>query len=119
MESHKVLIIDDEKGFCSLLEEFLSEEGYSVDFAYDGEEGIKKTKTFAPDIILLDYRMPNMDGIQVIKKVREFCSTPIICVSAVASKEVIDECIRFGANRYLFKPIDLDDMLAGIESALK
>jgi two-component system, NtrC family, response regulator AtoC len=118
-KSHKILIIDDEKEICSLLTEYFTEDGYTVEVAYDGEDGIAKVKTFEPDIIILDHRMPIMDGAAVISKVREFSSTPIICVSAVTNKETIDECLKLGATEYMFKPIDLEELDRAIESALK
>ena len=70
-KSHKILIIDDEKEICSLLTEYFTEDGYTVEVAYDGEGGIAKVKSFEPDIIILDHRMPIMDGATVISKVRE------------------------------------------------
>jgi two-component system, NtrC family, response regulator AtoC len=118
-KSHKILIIDDEKEICSLLTEYFTEDGYTVEVAYDGEGGIAKVKSFEPDIIILDHRMPIMDGAAVISKVREFSSTPIICVSAVTNKETIDECLKLGATEYMFKPIDLEELDRAIESALK
>ena len=118
-KSHKILIVDDEKEICSLLTEYFTEDGYTVEVAYDGQDGIAKVKTFEPDIIILDHRMPIMDGAAVISKVREFSSTPIICVSAVTNKETIDECLKLGATEYMFKPIDLEELDRAIESALK
>ncbi len=99
--------------------EYFTEDGYTVEVAYDGEGGIAKVKSFEPDIIILDHRMPIMDGAAVISKVREFSSTPIICVSAVTNKETIDECLKLGATEYMFKPIDLEKLDRAIESALK
>jgi two-component system response regulator VicR len=119
MKETKILVIDDEKELCSLLTEYLSEEGYVVAVAYDGEDGIAKTKSFKPDIIILDHRMPVMDGAGVIKKVREFCSTPIVCVSAITNQETIDECLRLGATEYMLKPIDLEQLHLTIKSSLE
>ena len=95
---HKILIIDDEKEICSLLTKYFTEDGYSVEVAYDGKEGITKVQSFEPDIIILDHRMPIMDGSQVISTVREFSSTPIICVSAITNRETVDECLKLGAS---------------------
>ncbi len=92
-KAKRILIIDDEKELCSLLMEYFTEDGCSVEVSYDGEDGIAKVKSFGPDIIILDHRMPIMDGATVISKVRKFSATPIICVSAVTNKETIDECL--------------------------
>ena len=80
---------------------------------------IEKAKTFNPDIILLDHRMPVMDGANVIKAIREFSSIPIICISAVSNKAVIDECLALGATEYMFKPLDLEDLTRTIDSVLQ
>lgn len=114
----KILIIDDEKELCALLDEYFSEEGYLIDSAHDGQSGVEKVKTFKPDIILLDYRMPGWDGSKVLKMVREFSSSPIICVSAVTDQETIDECLRLGAISYMLKPINLDELSQAIRSKL-
>ena len=119
MKKLKILIIDDEKELCSLLTEYFTEDGYTVEVAYDGEDGIAKVKTFEPGIIILDHRMPIMGGSQVISKVREFCSIPIICVSGITDQEIIDECLRLGATEYRVKPINLEELDRAIESALK
>jgi len=118
-EPKRVLIIDDEKEICSLLTECFTEGGYAVEVAYDGEDGIVKAKSFGPDIIILDHRMPTMGGSQVIRMVREFCDTPIICVSAINDQSAIDECLKLGASEYMFKPINLEELERAIESALK
>ena len=118
-ESKRILIIDDEKEICSLSMEYFTEDGYTVEVAYDGEDGIAKVKSFEPDIIILDHRMPIMSGATVISKVREFSSTPIICVSAITNQATIDESMRLGANEYIFKPINLEELDRAIESALK
>jgi len=114
----KILIIDDEKEICSLLAEYFMEDGYTMEMAYDGEDGIAKVKSFEPDIIILDYRMPLMGGAAVIEEVREFSTTPIICVSAITNKETIDECLKLGANEYMFKPIILEDLMAKVQACI-
>jgi len=119
MNKSKILIIDDEKELCSLLKEFYTEKGYSVDCSHDGQDGIVMVKKFEPDVILLDHRMPVMDGTEVLKKVSEFSSAPIICVSAVTDQKTVDECLNLGAHSYMFKPINLDDLDQAIQSALE
>ncbi|MZH02733.1 MAG: response regulator [Nitrospinae bacterium] len=114
----KILIIDDEKELCSLLREYFSGEGYVVEVTYDGDSGITKAKSFEPDIIILDYRMPVTGGAQVIKAVRKSFSTPIICVSAVSSKKTVDECLQLGATKYIHKPIILEDLMDQVQNCL-
>ncbi len=118
-KGHKILVIDDEKEFCSLLQEFFEGEGYAVEVSYDGEAGLEKARSFKPDIILLDIRMPHMNGTEALKKIKEFCSALVICVSAITNSEMVKECLNNGATAYIFKPIDLNDLKLEIESALK
>ena len=118
MPKAKILIIDDEKQFCCLLEEFLSEEGFTVECAYDGQEGIEKAKTFIPDLILLDHRMPTMGGLEAIKIIKQFSTARIYCVSAITDNATIDESFRLGVDEYICKPVDLDDLLTKIQSGL-
>jgi DNA-binding response OmpR family regulator len=115
----KILVIDDEKEFCALLQEFFEDEGYSVEVSYDGEAGLEKARSFEPDIILLDIRMPHMNGIEALKKIKGFFSAPVICVSAITNSETVKECLNNGATAYIFKPIDLDDLKLETEAALK
>ena len=119
IESKRILVIDDEKEFCFLLAEYFTEKGYSVGLAYDGEDGIAKTKSFEPDIIILDMRMPVIDGPQVINQVRKFCNALIICVSAIKAQETIDECLKLGASEYIFIPINLEELERATESTFK
>ena len=115
-ENHpnRILIIDDEKELCSILNEYLTEEGYIVDYSHDGQTGIEMIKSKQPDIIILDHRMPGWDGSLVLKKVREFSSVPILCVSAISDQKIVDDCLSLGANAYICKPVKLDDLLQTI-----
>ena len=117
-QATKILIIDDEKEICSLFKEFFMEEGCAVEVSYDGEDGIAKVKSFEPNIIIVDHRMPIMDGSQVIRTVRESFSTPIICVSAFTNQDSIDECLKLGANDYLAKPIILEDLMDKVQACI-
>jgi DNA-binding response OmpR family regulator len=118
-EAKKILVIDDEKELCSLLKEYFTGEGYAVECAHDGSEGIVKIQSFRPDIIILDHRMPVMDGATMLKKSRAICSAPIICISAIESKETLVEYLRLGVKKYLTKPIDLEELDQTIASTLK
>ena len=117
-QATKILIIDDEKELCSLLTNFFAEEGYVVEVSYDGEDGIAKAKSFEPDIIILDQRMPILGGSQVIKAVSKSFSTPIVCVSAFTDQATVDECLELGATKYLFKPIILEDLMVNVQACI-
>ncbi len=115
---HKILIVDDEKEFCSLLVEFFEGVGYAADVAYNGEEGIKKTRSFEPDVVLLDVRMAKMDGFEALIRIKECCKKPVIMLSAIADLAVVQKCLEEGAHSYITKPIDMEALKAKIEEVL-
>jgi CheY-like chemotaxis protein len=119
MKKAKILIIDDENEFCSLLKEYFEAEGYTVSCSNEGLEGVEKLKSFDPSIILLDMRMPGMNGNEALKKIKELTPSPVLCVSAVIDNKVVKECLQNGAYAYVFKPINLEELSQTIESALK
>lgn len=119
MTQHKILVIDDEKEFCSLLKKYFEGDGYVVHFSYDGEDGLKQVKSFDPSIILLDIRMPGMGGLAALKKIRELTFAPVLCVSALADNELVAECLENGAFAYILKPVDLMGLNESIQTALK
>ena len=107
--NYRILIIDDEVEVCTLLKDFLKLEGYEVDFATRAREGIEKFKKYRPAIVLLDVRMPEMDGIEAMKEIRKIdkeCG--IILATAIVDQKVVDEAIRMGATDYIVKPFDLE-----------
>ncbi|MFT4579579.1 MAG: DNA-binding response OmpR family regulator [Nitrospinales bacterium] len=118
-EAKKILVIDDEKELCSLLKEFFLGEGYAVECAHDGSEGIVKIQTFNPDIIILDHRMPVMDGPTMLKQAKAICSAPVICISALESKDTPIEYLRLGVKKFLTKPLDLEELSQAIVSTLE
>jgi len=118
-EAKKILLIDDEKELCSLLREFFTGEGYAMECAHDGVEGIIKIQSFNPDVIILDHRMPVMDGTTMLKKTMEICSAPVICISALESKDTLIEYLRLGVKNYLAKPLDLVELHQIITSTLE
>ncbi|PIR01334.1 MAG: hypothetical protein COV66_02650 [Nitrospinae bacterium CG11_big_fil_rev_8_21_14_0_20_45_15] len=115
----KLLIIDDEKEYCSLMEDFFSEEGFSVEMANSGVEGLSKVETFQPDVILLDKKMPMMGGVECLKRISAITSSPVIIVSGALDIKGRDECLDLGAYAFITKPINLDEVLGKVNSALK
>ena len=105
----KILVIDDEQVVCDVLKKFLTKKGYKASTALSGEEGIKKIKEEKPHIVLLDIRMPGMDGIETLKKIREIDKNiGIIMVTAVKENEVGRKCMELGAYDYIIKPFSID-----------
>ncbi|MEK6479649.1 sigma-54 dependent transcriptional regulator [Catalinimonas sp. 4WD22] len=115
----KILIIDDEKAIRGSLKEILEYEKYSVDEAEDGEEGLKKLNREQYDIVLLDIKMPNMDGIEVLQKAIDAgSSAQFIMISAHGSIETAVEATKIGAYDFIEKPPDLNRLLVTIKNAL-
>jgi DNA-binding response OmpR family regulator len=104
----RVLVVDDEPDAVELLREFLAAKGYEVTTASDGEEALLKVKQDRPHLILLDVRMPRMNGMEVLKRVREIDrEVGVIMVTAVNEEETGRQALRMGAFDYITKPLDL------------
>lgn len=119
MAQNKILVVDDDKNICELLRLYLEKEGYDVILAFDGKEGIDKFRSQNPDLILLDVMMPNIDGWQVCRKIRETSDCPIIMLTA--KSETIDKVLglELGADDYVVKPFDAKEVVARIKAILR
>src|SRR6201990_1379092 len=114
-----ILIIDDEKAIRKTLSEILSYEGYKIDEARDGEEGLKKVKEKEYDVILCDIKMPKLDGIEFLEKTKETSpDIPIIMISGHGTIETAVEAVKKGAYDYISKPPDLNRLLITIRNAM-
>ncbi|HBZ33531.1 MAG TPA: response regulator, partial [Bacteroidales bacterium] len=115
----KILIIDDERSIRSTLEDILSFEKYKVDLAADGREGIDKFVTGKYDLVLCDIKMPEMDGMEVLKRIAQSDKDiPIVMISGHADIKSAVECIKYGAFDFIEKPIDLNRLLITVKNAL-
>lgn len=114
-----ILIIDDDKELTELLDEFLSEHKYKTQIYHNPLYAIKALEKQAPDLILLDIMMPEMDGFQVLRKIRETLDLPVIMLTAKG--EVSDKVVglELGADDYLAKPFEPRELLARIQSILR
>jgi two-component system nitrogen regulation response regulator NtrX len=114
-----ILIVDDEKAIRKTLSEILSYEGYKIDEAGDGEEGIRKFRDKEYDVILCDIKMPKMDGIEFLDKAKELNpDIPIIMISGHGTIETAVEAVKKGAYDFISKPPDLNRMLITIRNAM-
>lgn len=113
-----ILIIDDEKDLVKLLEKKIKENGHEVLVAFDGEEGIEKSK-LNPDLILLNIMMPKIDGFEVCQKIRDNVVCPIIFLSARQSETDKISGFNLGGDDYITKPFGLRELLAKIEANLR
>ena len=114
-----ILIIDDDKELTELLDEFLSGHKYKTVVFHSPLDGLKYLKTSIPDMILLDIMMPDMDGFQVLRKIRETLDLPVIMLTAKG--EVSDKVVglELGADDYLAKPFEPRELLARMQSILR
>ena len=115
-----ILIIDDEKAIRKTLSEILSFEGYKIDEAADGEEGLKRFKDKSYDVVLCDIKMPKLDGIEFLQKAGETSpDVPIIMISGHGNIETAVEAVKKGAYDFISKPPDLNRLLITIRNAME
>lgn len=113
----KILVVDDEVKMCFTLTKLFELCHYPVAVAHNGLEALDKIDSFQPNCILLDIRMPKMNGVDVLKKVRqEHPEIVVIMTTAVVSEESREECLKAGAADYLIKPIDFKSLLETIKN---
>ena len=114
-----ILIIDDEKAIRKTLSEILSYEGYKIEEAGDGEEGLRRFRDKTFDVVLCDIKMPKLDGIEFLDKVRELNpDVPVIMISGHGTIETAVEAVKKGAYDYIAKPPDLNRLLITIRNAM-
>jgi len=104
----RILVVDDEPEVCSMLEKFLTKKGHEVYAALNGEEALSVVKQERPHVILLDIKMPKMDGMECLKHIREIDKEAgVIMITAVKQEEIGREAMKLGAFDYITKPLSL------------
>jgi len=118
MAKYKILVVDDEQGIVTMLKDYFEFHGYLVYTAMSGAEALKEINS-KPDIILLDINMPEMNGLTLCQKIREFVTCPILFLTARV--ESVDKINGFqaGADDYIIKPFDLDELGARVAAHLR
>ena len=110
---YKILLVDDEPDILEFLSYNLKKEGYNVFTANNGKEAVTVAKKETPHLIILDVMMPDMDGFETIRRIREmeqFTSLPIIALTAKAMKGDREKCMQSGASDYIAKPVDVEQL---------
>jgi DNA-binding NtrC family response regulator len=103
-----ILIVDDEKDFCTVLSDSLSQDRYRVVTAFNGKTALQIAKKEKPDLMLLDIKMPGMDGVEVLRKVKKMKKEiAVIMFTAYGTLETAREAMKLGAYDYVTKPVDL------------
>jgi len=120
MEKARILVAEDEKTQRDLLEGFLKREGFSVDAAANGREALQKLQGNLFDIVLIDYKMPELDGLQTLKEIRKrYVDLPVVMMTAYGTVETAVASMKEGAFDYLTKPIDLEELLIKLQKLME
>jgi two-component system KDP operon response regulator KdpE len=114
-----VLIVDDEPAILRLLEITLRSQGYTVIAAKNGADALAQAATARPDLVVLDLGLPDAEGIDVLRRIREWSSVPVIILSARSGEEEIVRCLDAGADDYLVKPFRAAELAARVRAALR
>ncbi|MCL7452203.1 MAG: response regulator transcription factor [Anaerolineae bacterium] len=115
----KLLVVDDSLDTTLVLKRVLQQEGYEVEVAQNGAEGLRLAFDFRPDLILLDVMMPGMDGWTMLNRLREFTDVPVVMLTAVGGEESLVHGLDSGADDYLTKPFSMHELKARIRAVLR
>ena len=119
MDKPRILIVDDDENIAELISLYLNKECFDTEIAGDGETALTLVESYDPDLILLDIMLPGMDGYEVCQQIRRTKETPIIMLSAKG--EVFDKVLglKMGADDYIIKPFDSNEMVARVRAVLR
>ncbi len=115
----RILIVEDEPDLLRSLAQALREEGYAVDTAPDGEEGFYKAKSYDYDAVILDVMLPKLDGWEILKRLRKIKKTPVIMLTARDQTRDRVKGLDTGADDYVVKPFDLDEIFARLRAIIR
>ncbi|WP_345894771.1 response regulator transcription factor [Natroniella sulfidigena] len=115
----KILVVDDDQNLCRLMEVYLSKEDYQIAIANQGEEALDKFYEFNPHLVVLDIMLPKLDGWEVCQKIREKSDVPIIMLTAKGEKQDKIKGLDLGADDYVTKPFDPDELVARVKANLR
>lgn len=119
MKTTTVLVVDDERRYRELLEMNLSRRGYRVLQAADGLSALNQVELEAPDLVMLDLMLPDMDGYEVCRRIREYSNVPIIMLTAKAEPTQKVQGLAIGADDYVTKPFSAEELLARVDAVLR
>ncbi len=116
----RILVIDDDENILELLGEFLADSGYDVSTADSGEAALEQIKSVTPDVALVDYKMPGMDGLETIRRIGEISSdTVTIIMTGFPTLDSSIMAIKLGASDYILKPFKLREVSLSLQKAVK
>ncbi|HSF52928.1 MAG TPA: sigma-54 dependent transcriptional regulator [Algoriphagus sp.] len=118
--SNRILVIDDDQDLCRVLSNFLKKSSYEVDVAYKAEEGLKLLRSSSYDLVLCDYKLPDMTGVEVLQKIKVFSSeVAVIMITGYSDVRTAVETFRYGANDYVTKPLYPDELLVTVRETIQ
>ena len=116
----RILIIDDDPAFCTLLRNFLNKQGFETEETYSAKEGIREVYEESYDIVLIDYRLPDMDGLELLKNIKKrYFHLPVIIMTNYSNIKTAVKAMQLGAFEYVTKPINPDEIHLSINKALE
>lgn len=118
-ETKKILVVDDESQIVRVMRQILTAHHYQIRTASDGEAGIELFNDWKPDLVITDLQMPNIDGLELCRKLREFSEVPIIVLSVKDDEKTIIAALDAGADDYVRKPFGTGELLARVRAALR
>jgi DNA-binding response OmpR family regulator len=120
MEKIKILLVDDEKEFVETLSERIRMREHDSEVALDGEQALKKMDDDLPDVVVLDLKMPGMDGMEVLRRIRKaYPKVQVIMLTGHGSDKDEEEARKLGAFEYLQKPVEIDALMKKVKKAYK
>lgn len=117
--SKRILVVEDDVAIANLIKMTLATQQYEFDIAHDGNSALQKALTMKPDVFILDLGLPDIDGAELITKIRSWTQTPIIVVSARGEDQDKINALDLGADDYITKPFSVEELLARIRVALR
>jgi two-component system response regulator MprA len=117
--NERILIIEDDEAIVKIIRRTLTYEGYQVEAALDGEAGLELARNHHPDLIILDWMLPGMDGLEVCHRIRSFENMPILMLTAKDTLQDRVDGLDTGADDYMVKPFELEELLARIRALLR
>ena len=120
MEKIKILLVDDEQEFVETLSERIRMREHDSDVALNGEQALKKMNDDLPDVVVLDLKMPGMDGMEVLRRIRKaYPKVQVIMLTGHGSEKDEEEARKLGAFEYLQKPVEIDTLMKKVKKAYK
>ncbi|MCY0888675.1 MAG: response regulator [Alicyclobacillaceae bacterium] len=118
--SHKILVVDDQFGIRILLQEVLEREGYHTFLAANGATALELFERESPDLVLLDMKIPGMDGLEILRNLRKLNQTTrVIMMTAYGELDLIQEAMQMGALSHFTKPFDIDELREAVHEQLR